>query len=113
MAPFHRTAVWLWIVLLVASIAGAQREPEHHISYFHNLPARLFFFDDSTSVLYHDVVEGNIWVSKDEGRTWNLADGIPEGKAGMLIEHPFDNRFVSVGFHSQKLKADCVTRRLC
>ena len=95
MAPFHRTAVWLWFLFLAASLVGAQREPEHTISYFTNLPTRLFFFDDSTAVVYHDVVEGAIWVSQDEGRYWKLADDIPKGKAAMVIDHPFDNRIVS------------------
>ena len=47
------------------------------------------------SLLYHDVVEGDVHVSHDEGKTWNRADDIPRGKAAMLIEHPFDNSYVS------------------
>lgn len=37
---------------------------------------------------------GTVYVSQDEGKSWNKAEGIPSGKASMVIEHPFDNRFV-------------------
>lgn len=39
-------------------------------------------------------MEGNVHVSQDEGKSWARADGIPEGKAAMVIEHPFDNSYV-------------------
>ena len=35
-------------------------------------------------------------MSQDEGKSWNLAEGIPKGKTVMVIEHPFDNRYVSL-----------------
>lgn len=50
------------------------------------------------SVIYHDVVTRNVWVSQDEGKTWQRASGVPDGDAMMVIEHPFDNRFVSHSF---------------
>jgi hypothetical protein len=40
-------------------------------------------------------MEGNIYVSLDEGKTWNPAEGVPTGEATMFIEHPVDNRYVS------------------
>ncbi|KAI0685232.1 Oligoxyloglucan reducing end-specific cellobiohydrolase [Cytidiella melzeri] len=96
MAPLHRTAVFLWSILLIASFVVAQRDPEHTVTYFSNLPARLFFFQDTTSIIYHDAMKGNVWVSDDEGRGWNQASGIPDGKAAMVIEHPFDNKYAFV-----------------
>jgi len=36
-----------------------------------------------------------VYVSLDEGKSWNRANGIPEGEIGMVIEHPIDNRYVS------------------
>jgi hypothetical protein len=45
------------------------------------------------SVIYHDSFEGNVYVSQDEGKTWELAD-MPRGRAEMVIEHPFDHRIV-------------------
>ncbi|OBZ73619.1 Vacuolar protein sorting/targeting protein 10 [Grifola frondosa] len=97
MAPHHRTAVLFWslILFLYFSFVNAQ-QPQSSVSYFQNLPARLFFFDDTTYAIYHDVVEGNVYVSPDEGKTWNRADGVPEGQAAMVIEHPFDNRFAFI-----------------
>ena len=40
-------------------------------------------------------MESVVYVSSDEGRSWNIASDIPKGEAMMVIEHPFDNRYVS------------------
>lgn len=49
MAPLHRTAVFLWTLLVLALVLVVQaQDPEHTISYFPNDPARLFFFEDKT-----------------------------------------------------------------
>jgi len=39
-------------------------------------------------------MEGNIYVSLDEGKSWKMAEGIPPGTASMFFEHPVDNRYV-------------------
>ncbi|KAI0676132.1 Oligoxyloglucan reducing end-specific cellobiohydrolase [Trametes maxima] len=90
MALHHGAALLLWITASLLAVVFAQ--PQSSISYFDNLPARLFFFDDAPDAIYHDIVKGNVHVSPDEGKTWNLASGVPEGKAAMVIEHPFDSR---------------------
>lgn len=49
MAPPHRTTAFLlyvWALILYLPLALAQN-PEHSVTYFDNLPARLFFFDDT------------------------------------------------------------------
>jgi len=46
------------------------------------------------TAIFHDSMEGNIYVSLDEGKSWKLAEGIPTGVASMFFEHPVDNRFV-------------------
>lgn len=33
-------------------VADAQQEPKASVSYFENLPARLFFFDDTSASLF-------------------------------------------------------------
>jgi hypothetical protein len=48
----------------------------------------------SQSVIYHDSVEGNIYVSSDEGKSWRVPDDIPKGEAALVVEHPFDNSYV-------------------
>ena len=42
-----------------------------------------------------DSSEGIVYVTEDEGRSWEEASGIPKGEAAMVIEHPFDNQYVS------------------
>jgi len=58
-------------------------------------PSRLVYFDDSTVVLYHDGSAKTVWRSQDEGKTWAVIDGIPQGQAWTVIEHPFDVTMVS------------------
>ncbi|KAG1738539.1 hypothetical protein EDB19DRAFT_1714235 [Suillus lakei] len=98
MAPWHRTAAFIWSTLAFLLYFGYTyaADPEHTINYFNNGPARLFFFDDATSVIYHDAILGEIRVSQDEGKSWNRADDIQPGEAAMFIEHPFDNRVAFV-----------------
>lgn len=47
-------------------------------------------------MLYHDSIEGNVHVSLDEGKSWKRVEDIPKGDAAMVIEHPFNNRYVSL-----------------
>ncbi|EIW75279.1 Oligoxyloglucan reducing end-specific cellobiohydrolase [Coniophora puteana RWD-64-598 SS2] len=99
MSPIHRTALLLWAALLasffLAGLTLAQ-DPQDSISYFDNSAAKLFFFDDSSTVLYHDLADRNIYISQDEGKSWDRAADIPQGEAAMLIEHPFDNKYAFV-----------------
>ncbi|KAG2012263.1 signal sequence binding protein [Coprinopsis cinerea AmutBmut pab1-1] len=81
----------LWFLVLWISITAAQK-PEHAISSFDNPPARVFFFDDTLSVIYHDRISGNLFVSQDEGKSWKKAEGIPERSVSVVIEHPYDTR---------------------
>ncbi|KAJ7695034.1 vacuolar protein sorting/targeting protein 10 [Mycena rosella] len=92
----HRHLFAAFLCLLSLPFLLVAQEPTHAISNFDNLPARLFFFDDTTFAIYHDSIKGNIYVSPDEGKTWNRAEGIPEGDAAMVIEHPFDNSYAFV-----------------
>ncbi|KAG2031911.1 vacuolar protein sorting/targeting protein 10 [Suillus americanus] len=93
MALWHGTVAFVWLTLafLYFGVAFAAH-PEHAITYFDNGPARLFFFNDTHSSIYHDAISRNIYISQDEGKTWDRADGIPPGDAPMFIEHPFNNR---------------------
>lgn len=45
------------------------------------------------TVVYHDVVKGDVYISQDEGSTWERAD-ISSGQASIVVPHPFDTRSV-------------------
>ncbi|KAJ7113669.1 vacuolar protein sorting/targeting protein 10 [Mycena crocata] len=98
----HLYAIFLFLLLCFPSLLVAQDEPTHSVTSFQNLPARLFFFDDTTSAIYHDSIEGNIYVSSDEGKSWKRAEDIPSGQAAMVIEHPFDSSYAFVLTRSKK-----------
>ncbi|KAI0794611.1 Oligoxyloglucan reducing end-specific cellobiohydrolase [Fomes fomentarius] len=90
MALHHRTILLLWTLASCLSLVTGQ--PTHAFTPFENLPARLFFFNDASTAIYHDVVKGAVYVSPDEGKTWSIPSSIPEGEAAMVIEHPFDSK---------------------
>ncbi|KAI0738712.1 Oligoxyloglucan reducing end-specific cellobiohydrolase [Daedaleopsis nitida] len=90
MALHYGLAVLVWTVACWLAVAAGQ--PQHSLTRFDNLPARLFFFDDTPNAIYHDVIKGIVYVSPDEGKTWKGAENVPEGQAAMVIDHPFDNR---------------------
>jgi len=56
------------------------------------LSAHAFLFYQHA--IYHDASDGNVYVSSTEGKSWARAEDIPKGEAAMVIEHPFDNRYV-------------------
>ncbi|KAI0314429.1 Oligoxyloglucan reducing end-specific cellobiohydrolase [Amylostereum chailletii] len=91
------TTLWVWFLFAFLSILLVRAaDPVVSINRFANLPAKLFFFDDAPTAIYHDVIEGTIYVSQNEGKDWEKADGIPKGAATMFIEHPFNNRMAFV-----------------
>ena|ERR1700730_18465045 len=103
-----------FILLLFSlfSLLASAADPKAKTSYFHHLPNRFFFFDDtpvcfitivaSDSLtyfilkvgIYHDARAGEIFISHDEGFSWSRVADIPSGTARMVIEHPFHNRYV-------------------
>lgn len=115
----HSVAACCWALLswlsFISVLVTAQSDPESVVTSFNNLPARLFFFDDTDVrvlypaiemcakfsiiflkvALFHDSLHRNLYVSNDEGRSWKQADGIPDGVATIVVPHPFDNRFVN------------------
>ncbi|KAK7031441.1 Sortilin [Favolaschia claudopus] len=86
----------LYLFLLSLPWLLRAQNPEHEFTSFPNLPARLFYFEDTTTVIYHDSVEGNIYVSSDEGKSWSQPEDIPKGEAVMVIEHPFEHSYAFV-----------------
>ncbi|GAA5905768.1 hypothetical protein JCM6882_000453 [Rhodosporidiobolus microsporus] len=78
----------------LASPEGAKPALTHTL--FDNLPARILYFDDSPSVLYHDQLSRNVWRSTDEGKSWHIINGVPKGEAYVVVEHPWDNKIAFI-----------------
>ncbi|KIJ36616.1 hypothetical protein M422DRAFT_179211, partial [Sphaerobolus stellatus SS14] len=80
----------LSFALLLCQVAAADK-PDVKMIPFSNLPIERTYFDDSEVyiIIYHDILEGDVWISQDEGKSWDLASDVPRGKAIMFIAHPF------------------------
>ncbi|GAA6014077.1 hypothetical protein JCM10207_000230 [Rhodosporidiobolus poonsookiae] len=78
------------LVAFATPASAASSAPSLTHTLFDNLPSRIFYFDDSSTVLYHDQLGRNIWRSIDEGRKWEIINGVPKGEAYVLLEHPGD-----------------------
>ncbi|KAJ6529858.1 hypothetical protein DFH09DRAFT_1285201, partial [Mycena vulgaris] len=89
----HLCAAFLLFISLPFQLLAS---PEHAITSFANLPNQVFFFRDSASAIYHDSIEGSVYVSSDEGRIWTLAKDIPTGVAALVIGHPFDSSYAFI-----------------
>ncbi|KAH9036732.1 hypothetical protein EDB83DRAFT_2524753 [Lactarius deliciosus] len=82
-------------LLLSFLFSHTQNPLEVKINHFENLPTKLYFFD-ATYVAYHDPIRRDLYVSSDEGKNWQRVADIPQGKTSLFIEHPFNNRMVSI-----------------
>ncbi|KAG7098099.1 hypothetical protein E1B28_000073 [Marasmius oreades] len=95
----HRGPGGLFLLFLFVlhyfTLSNAQK-PTSKITSFDNLPARLFYFDDSPNAVYFDAIAGDVYVSQDEGKNWDHASGVPQGKAVVVVEHPTDNKYAFI-----------------
>ncbi|KAJ9098981.1 hypothetical protein QFC20_005799 [Naganishia adeliensis] len=69
----------------------AADDPKVGVTRFKNLPSKLFYFEDTTTILMHGPVSSTVHISQDEGLTWHPAPNVPPGTAIRLIQHPFNN----------------------
>jgi hypothetical protein len=56
---------------------------------FKSLPANIFYFEDSDTVLVTDVIPGIVYRSTDAGVKWKQIKDIGEGKIGEVFPHPY------------------------
>ncbi|CAG8491123.1 2595_t:CDS:10, partial [Paraglomus occultum] len=77
--------------MLFVSLSHVKADIKLSQTYFNNMPLRFFYFDDSSVVMYLND-EGTVLRSEDEGAVWKIVDGVPEGVASTLIQHPFSKR---------------------
>ncbi|KAK4046163.1 vacuolar protein sorting/targeting protein PEP1 [Microbotryomycetes sp. JL201] len=111
--PRHRLAVSVSKMLAVAvaaivcacttaaRAASNAQQPTVRQTLFDNLPARIFYFDDSSVVIYHDQIKKNVFRSSDEGKTWGVVNGVPSGEAAIVLDHPHDPRTALSAFMPQ------------
>ncbi|WVW85580.1 hypothetical protein I302_107618 [Kwoniella bestiolae CBS 10118] len=90
-----RLILHLLICLLLPLLVLAG-DPEVTVTRIENLPNRLFYFDDTLVVLFHDPVRLAVMRSPDEGKTWSPISGPGEGDAVRLIDHPHNKKMAFI-----------------
>ncbi|TIA56848.1 Oligoxyloglucan reducing end-specific cellobiohydrolase [Aureobasidium pullulans] len=88
-----RIATWtrlLCLTLSVIAVAAKKESPDIEPTSFKSLPANIFYFDDSDTVLVTDIKPGIVYRSTDAGVKWRQIKEIGEGKIGEVFSHPYD-----------------------
>ncbi|GAA99449.1 hypothetical protein E5Q_06148 [Mixia osmundae IAM 14324] len=94
--------LWLAILGLLCPLQASAQKPTSSFTRIENLPSRLFYFDDTPVILYHDAVSRDTWRSPDEGKTWELAKDVTRGESWTIVEHPYDNRMAFIMSRDRK-----------
>ncbi|ODN82335.1 signal sequence binding protein [Cryptococcus wingfieldii CBS 7118] len=82
--------------VLISALAALAADPQVTVNRIENLPNRLFYFDDTPVVMYHDPAMLTVHRSEDEGKTWEQITGPIEGEAIRLVEHPHNNEMAFI-----------------
>lgn len=88
-------AVPWWRVLLLSllcTITLAKDGPTISVSKIDGYPRNINYFEDSDSIIWHNIDTGNVHWTKDAGVSWSRVGDVAEGKAVLLIMHPFDSK---------------------
>lgn len=86
---FLLAALAAFVLSFVPAVQAA-RAPAVKLTWFPHLPSRVEYFEDSSSVLWHDSKQGRVYRSSDEGASWDAIPTIPAGQAKLLVLHPYD-----------------------
>ncbi|KAI9199686.1 uncharacterized protein BJ171DRAFT_445237 [Polychytrium aggregatum] len=88
-----------WLAVLLLGLLGlslVHAAPQDSnlvtkITRFENAPKKLFYFKDSSVILYLEAYTGRVWRSANEGKDWSKVTDIPDSSAYDLIQHPFED----------------------
>ncbi|WVO13483.1 hypothetical protein L204_101103 [Cryptococcus depauperatus] len=94
--PFVMLLLCVAFALLLGPLIAMAGDPEVTVNRIENLPNRLFYFDDTPVVMYHDPIKLTVHRSPDEGKTWEQISGPRDGDAALLIEHPHNNKMAFI-----------------
>lgn len=91
--PSTEHVLVLVILLFLCSVLHAKKDsPRVTKTKFDNAPSNLFYFDDTDTLLVQDRDAGDVYRSTDGGESWDPVDGIEDGQAWDLWQHPYDNK---------------------
>lgn len=84
--------VWRWLCacVLAWTLVTQAAIPEVKVTHFPNMAAQIQYFEDSSVVIWHDAVDGIVYRSADEGKSWAPIKGPEQGQAHLFVLHPYD-----------------------
>lgn len=84
----------LLLVLLIQPVAAKKKDgPKVTATRVNNEPFGLFYFEDSDTVVFHDLEEASLQCSFDGGERWEAVqgeDGSMVGQVAAVYRHPYD-----------------------
>ena len=92
------SALILFAVLTLQVLSSFAKEdgPDIKKSRLENPPANLFYFEDTDTILIHDLDARSVLRSDDAGVTWEPVKGIEHNQAYDLWPHPYDKKVAYV-----------------
>lgn len=99
-----QSAPWrlsLLLCLLLQLVTAANERPSVKRTQFSNQPSEILYFDDSQTVLVTDQVAGSVYMSTDEGITWNVVPELDRAEIIRVYMNPFHNQ-VAVALGADK-----------
>lgn len=82
----------LCLALSLTAVTAKKDAPAVEETGFKSLPANIFYFDDSDTVLVTDIKPGIVYRSTDAGVKWKAIKDITEGQIGQVFPHPYDSK---------------------
>jgi hypothetical protein len=76
--------LFLFLILTCSTLA---KDPAITKTEFTHLPTRLFYFPDSSVMLLQEAETDTVHRSTDEGKTWTVVSGVPQGVARTLYQN--------------------------
>lgn len=80
------------LALSLTAVTAKKDAPAVEETGFKSLPANIFYFDDSDTVLVTDIKPGIVYRSTDAGVKWKAIKDITEGQIGQVFPHPYDSK---------------------
>jgi photosystem II stability/assembly factor-like uncharacterized protein len=89
-------ALLAYLLLALSWGVLGKNKPDVEKTPFGDIPAGLFYFEDSDVVIVTNPSTRTTYRSEDAGVKWKKLEGVDEGKTLEILKHPYDNQVAVV-----------------